>query len=76
VGGSRTWQHFTLTQQSWTNSLLLRKSAPDSTSQPDRVAHVTRLSFSPNTTIKAVRLSQKSIDEHATCIYWARITSM
>jgi hypothetical protein len=34
VSGPRTWQPFTLTQQSWTDSLLPRKSAPDSTSQP------------------------------------------
>jgi hypothetical protein len=34
AGGPRTWQPFTLTQQSWTDLLLLRKSAPDSTSQP------------------------------------------
>jgi hypothetical protein len=35
AGGPRTWQPFTLTQQSWTDSLLPRKSASDSTSQPD-----------------------------------------
>jgi hypothetical protein len=34
TGDPRTWQSFTLTQQSWTDSLLPRKSAPDSTSQP------------------------------------------
>ncbi len=44
---SHTRQPCTLTQQSWTNSLLPRKSAPDSTSQPGWVAHGTRLSFSP-----------------------------
>jgi hypothetical protein len=57
-------------QQSWTDALLPRKSAPDSTSQPDWVARETHLSFSPNTTIEAVRLSQASIDEHATSVYW------
>jgi hypothetical protein len=62
------WQPFTLTQQSWTDSPLLRKSAPNSTSQPDWVAHKTCLSFSPNTTIEAVRLSQTYIDEQATSI--------
>jgi hypothetical protein len=31
-GNPRTWQPFTLTQQSWTDSLLPRKSVPDSTS--------------------------------------------
>jgi hypothetical protein len=30
-----TWQPVILTHQSWTDSLLPRKSAPDSTSQPD-----------------------------------------
>jgi hypothetical protein len=62
AGGPRTWQPFTLTQQSWTDSLFPRKSAPDSTSQPDWVVHGTRLSFYPNTTIEAVRLSQTSIN--------------
>jgi hypothetical protein len=41
---------------------LSRKSAPDSTSQPAWVAHETHLSFSPNTTIEAVGLSQAFID--------------
>jgi hypothetical protein len=43
--------------------LLPRKSAPDSTSQPSWVAHGTRLSFSPNTVIEAVGLSQASVDD-------------
>jgi hypothetical protein len=30
----------------------------------------------PNTTIKAVCLSQISVDEHATSVYWAHITGM
>jgi hypothetical protein len=34
MGSFRMWQPFTLTQQSWIDSLLPRKSAPDSTSQP------------------------------------------
>jgi hypothetical protein len=38
------------------------KNAPDSTSQPDWVARGTHLSFSPNTTIEAVRLIQAPID--------------
>jgi hypothetical protein len=62
AGGLRTWQPFTLTQQSWTDSLLPRKSAPDSISQPGWVVHGTHLSFSPNTTTEAVRLSQTSVD--------------
>jgi hypothetical protein len=62
AGGPRTWQHFTLTQQSWTNSLLPRKSVPDSTSQPAWVVHGTHLSFSPNTAIEVVRLSQTSVN--------------
>jgi hypothetical protein len=47
AGGPRIWQPFTLTQQSWTDSLLPRKSAPDSTFQPGWVAHGTLLSLSP-----------------------------
>jgi hypothetical protein len=43
--------------------LLLRKIAPDSTSQLGWVAHRTRLSFSPNTIIKPVGLSQSSVDD-------------
>jgi hypothetical protein len=62
VGGSRTWQPFTLTQQSWTDSVLPRKSALDSTSQPGWVIYGTCLCFSPNTTIKAVHLSQTFVD--------------
>jgi hypothetical protein len=62
MSGSHTRQPFTLTQQSWTDSLLLRKSAPDSTSQPSWVVHRTCLSFSPNTSIEAVCLSQTSVD--------------
>jgi hypothetical protein len=42
--------------------LLSRKSAPDSTSQPGWVARGTRISFSPNTTIETVGLSQSSVD--------------
>jgi hypothetical protein len=37
------------------------KSVSNSTSKPDWVAHGTHLSFSPNTIIKAVRLSQTSV---------------
>jgi hypothetical protein len=59
---SRTWQPFTLSQQGWIDSLLLRKSAPDSTSQPGWVVRGTHLSFSPNTAIEVVHLSQTSVD--------------
>jgi hypothetical protein len=38
------------------------KSVSNSTSKPDWVAHGTHPSFSPNTIIKAVRLSQTSVD--------------
>jgi hypothetical protein len=38
---------FTLIQQSWIDSLLPRKSDPNSTSQYDWVAHGAQLSFSP-----------------------------
>jgi hypothetical protein len=49
-------------QQRWTDALLSRKSAPDSTSQLSWVAHGTRLSFSLNTVIEVVRLSQAPVD--------------
>jgi hypothetical protein len=49
-------------QQGWTDALLLRKSAPDSTSQPDWAVCGTHLSFSPNTAIKAVCLSQVPVN--------------
>jgi hypothetical protein len=62
MGSPHTRQPFTPTQQSWTDSLLPRKSAPDSTSQPGWVVRGTLLSFSPNTAIEAVLLSQTSID--------------
>jgi hypothetical protein len=68
AGGPRIWQPFTLTQQSWADSLLPRKSAPDSTFQLGWALHGTRLYFSPNTAIEAVRLSQTSIDEQATSL--------
>jgi hypothetical protein len=42
--------------------LLARKNAPDSPSQPNRVAHRIHISFSPNTTIKEVGLTQTFID--------------
>jgi hypothetical protein len=44
------------------DALLPRKSAPDSTSQSDWVVRGTHLSFSFNTAIEAVRLSQAPID--------------
>jgi hypothetical protein len=62
AGGPHTWQPFTLTQQSWTDSLLPRKSAPDFTSQPGWVVRGTYLSFSPKTAIEAVCLHQTSVD--------------
>jgi hypothetical protein len=55
VVGPRTWQYFTLIQQNWTDSLLLRKGAPDSTSQPVWVVRGTHLSFSPKTAIELCR---------------------
>jgi hypothetical protein len=61
VGGPRTWQPFMSHQQGWTDALLSRKSAPDSTSQPDGVVHGTHLSFSPNTATEVVRLSQAPV---------------
>jgi hypothetical protein len=62
AGSPHMWEPFTITQQSWTDSLLLRKSAPDSTSQPGWVVRGTHLSFSPKTAIEAVHLRQKSVD--------------
>jgi hypothetical protein len=47
AGGPCKWQPLMLTQQSWIDLLLPRKSAPDSTSQPGWVAHGTCLNFSP-----------------------------
>jgi hypothetical protein len=52
--------------------LLPRKSAPISTSQPGWVAHGTRFSFSPNTAIEVVGLSQASVDSRLLgllCLY-------
>jgi hypothetical protein len=43
--------------------LFLRKSAPDSTSQPGWVVHGTWLSFCPKTAIEAVVLSQAPVDD-------------
>jgi hypothetical protein len=62
MGDPHTWQPFVSHQQGWTDALLLRKIAPDSTSQPGWVIRGTRLSFSSNTTIESVRLSQAPID--------------
>jgi hypothetical protein len=61
TGGPHTWQPFMSHQQGWTDALLLRKSAPVSTSQSGRVVRKTRLSSSPNTAIEAVHLSQAPI---------------
>jgi hypothetical protein len=61
AGGPHMWQPFTSHQQGWTDALLPRKSSPDSTSQPGWVVHGTCLSFSPNTAIEAVRLSQAPV---------------
>jgi hypothetical protein len=62
MGDPHTRQPLTPTQQSWTDSLLPIKSAPDSTSHPDWVVCGTHLSFSPNTAIEAVCLSQTSVN--------------
>jgi hypothetical protein len=61
MGGPRTWQPFMCRQHGWMEALLPRKSAPDSTSQPDWVVRGTHLNFSPNTTIEVVRLSQAPV---------------
>jgi hypothetical protein len=63
AGGPRTWQPFMSHQQGWTDALLPRKSAPDSTTQLGWVVRGTHLSFSPNTDIEAVRLSQAPVDD-------------
>jgi hypothetical protein len=62
AGSPRTWKPFVSHQQGWTDALLLRKSAPDSTSKPSSVVRETHLSFSPNTANGAVRLSQAPVD--------------
>jgi hypothetical protein len=49
-------------QQGWSGALLPRKSAPNCTFQPGWVVHGSHLSFSLNTTIKSVRLSQTPVD--------------
>jgi hypothetical protein len=62
----RTWQPFTLTQQSWTDSLLPTKVLPTPPLSPTKwLAGPASVSL-PNTTIKAVCLNQTSVDEHAT----------
>jgi hypothetical protein len=61
ASGPCTWQPLMSHQKGWTDALLPRKSAPDSTSQPGWVVRGTRLSFSPNTAIEAVRLSQAPV---------------
>jgi hypothetical protein len=61
TGGPYTWQPFVSHQQGWTDALLPRKSALNSTSHPGWVVRETRLSFSSNTTIEAVRLSQAPV---------------
>jgi hypothetical protein len=70
AGGPHTWQPFMLAQQSWIDSLLPRKSAPDSTSQPDWVAHGTRFSFSPKHNHWSIALKPSIIDEQAISVYW------
>jgi hypothetical protein len=59
--GRSPWQPFVSHQQSWTDALLSRKSALDSTSQSDWVVCGTRLSLSPNIAIEAVHLRQAHV---------------
>jgi hypothetical protein len=59
--GRSPWQPFVSHQQSWTDALLSRKSAPDSTSQSGWVVCGTCLSLSPNTAIEAVCLRQAHV---------------
>jgi hypothetical protein len=68
TGGPRMWQPCASRQQGWTDALLLRKSAPDSTSQPSWVVHGTRLSSSPSIAIDAVCLRQGPIDGRLLCL--------
>jgi hypothetical protein len=76
VGSPRTWQPFMLTQQSWTDSLLLRKVLPTPPLSPTEWPTGLDSVSLPNTTIKVVHLSQTSVDEQTTSIYWAHITNM
>jgi hypothetical protein len=62
VGGPVRDDLFRVTDTVGQILLLPRKSVPDSTSQPGWVAHGTHLSFSPNTAIEAVGLSQAPVD--------------
>jgi hypothetical protein len=73
LGPRMALDHMYLTWSTYSNLLLVinnvrrilllpRKSASDSTSQPGWVARGTRLSFSPNTTIEVVDLSQTYVD--------------
>jgi hypothetical protein len=48
-------------QQGWTDALLLKKSASDSTPQPGWVVYGAHLNFSPNTIIEVVHLSQAPV---------------
>jgi hypothetical protein len=74
LGPHMTLDHTYLTWSTYSNLLwvinsvgwillLLRKSAPDTTSQSGWVPHGTRLSFSSNTAIETVGLSQTSVDD-------------
>jgi hypothetical protein len=69
VGSSHTWQPFTLTQQSWTftapEKKLLLTPPLSPTEWPTGPALMSLL----GTTIKAVHLSQTSIDEQTTTVY-------
>jgi hypothetical protein len=71
VDSPHTWKPFTLTQQSWTDSLLLKKVLPtpplSSSEWPVGPASI----FLPNTSIEAVHLSQTSINELATRLTWS-----
>jgi hypothetical protein len=71
VDSPHIWKPFTVTQQSWTDSLLLKKVLPTPPlSSAEWPVGPTSISL-PNTSIEAVRLSQTSVNELATRLTWS-----
>jgi hypothetical protein len=67
----RMWQSFTLIQNSWTDTLLsLEKVLSTLPHIPVEWPAGPAPFYLPITTIKVVRLSQASIEEHDILVYW------